>query len=112
MTVQIVPIIKAVAPYLAQIASAAIPAFTSKPETARTDPVLSRQIEELQAAATENAKSIHLLAEKMQQTIQGLESAAQEARNQVATYKALLFLTLGISAGSLLTCIYLLFRYS
>lgn len=108
MAVQVLPIIKAVAPYIAQIATAAIPAFTSKPEAERSDPVLTRQIEELQSAATQNAESIHILAEKMQQTIEGIESAAQEARRQANTYKVMLFISLALSLTSLATCIYLL----
>lgn len=111
MAVQILSIIKAVAPYVAQVATAAIPAFTSKPaETAKTDPLIAKQIEELQAAVTQNAQSIHVLAEKLQQTIQGIESAAQDAKKQVSAYKALLFTTLGLSAASLLLCLHLLAR--
>lgn len=108
MAVQFVAIIKAVGPYIAQIATAAIPAFTSKSETAKTDPVLTKQIEELQSAATQNAQAIHVLAEKIQQAIQGIETAAQEANKKAHTYKTLLFLSLGLSLASLATCIYLL----
>jgi hypothetical protein len=92
------------------VATVAIPAFTSKTGVNRSDPVVARQIEELQSAATQNAQSIHLLAEKMQQTIQGIESAAQEARKRTATYQTLLFISLGFSAVSFLACIYLLAR--
>lgn len=111
MAVQILPIIKAVAPYLAQIATAAIPAFTSKPaETAKSDPVIAKQIEELQAAATQNAQSIHILAEKLQQAIQGIEAAAQDAKNRIATYKTMLFVALGLSGLSTLLSIFLFVR--
>lgn len=108
MAVAFLPIIKAVAPYLAQVAAAAIPAFTSKAEAIKSDPVLAKQIEELQAAATQNAHSIHLLAEKMQQAIEGIEMASQEAKKQLTAYKTMLFVSLGLSAVSLATCIYLL----
>ncbi len=110
MAIQLLPIIKAVAPYIAQVASSTIPAFTSKPEAAKADPIMVRQIEELQAAVTQNAKSIHLLAEKMQHAIQGLENAAEEARKRVSMYKTLLFVSLGLSTASLLACLYLLSR--
>jgi hypothetical protein len=108
MAIQIVAIIKAVGPYIAQIAAATIPAFTSKPETIKTDPVLTKQIEELQSAATQNAQSIHVLAENMQQAIQGIEIAAQEVKKKVNTYKTMLILSLGLSLASLVTCVYLL----
>lgn len=113
MAVQILPVLKAIAPYVAQVAAAAIPAFTSKSaETAKSDPVVAKQIEELQAAATNNAESLHLLAEKLQQTIRGIESAAEEARRQIATYKAMLFLAMGLSGLSSLFCLILLFKYA
>ncbi|MCL5975619.1 MAG: hypothetical protein M1270_07335 [Gammaproteobacteria bacterium] len=108
MAIQFLPIIKAVAPYVAQVAAYAIPAFTAKPEAVKADPVLVKQIEELQKAATQNAKSIHVLAENMQQAITGFETAAEEAKKQVTTYRNLLFLSLGLSGAALLICVYLL----
>ncbi|AFI84932.1 hypothetical protein [Methylophaga nitratireducenticrescens] len=110
MAIQFLPIIKAVAPYVAQVAAYAIPAFTAKPETIKADPVLVKQIEELQEAATQNAQSIHVLAEKMQQAINGFETAAEEARKQVTTYRNLLFVSLGLSSVTGLICIYLLLK--
>lgn len=110
MAIQFLPIIKAVIPYLAQVATAAIPAFTSKPEAVKSDPIVANQIEELQAAATQNAQSIQVLAEKTQQVMHDIEDAAQEAKKQVAAYKKILFAALGLSAVSLATCVYLLVR--
>lgn len=110
MAIQILPILKAVAPYIAQIATSAIPAFTSKPETAKSDPVLSKQIEELQAAATQNAQSIHLLAEKLEQAMNDLESAAQGAQKRIATYKTLVMCSIGLSIISLVASISLMTR--
>jgi hypothetical protein len=110
MAVQILPILKAVMPYIAQVATAAIPAFTSKPEAAKSDPVVSNQIEELQTAATQNAQSIQVLAEKLNQAIQDLEGAVQGARRKIATYKALIFCSLVLSAISLATSIFVIAR--
>ena len=108
MAVQFLPIIKAVAPYIAQVATAAIPAFTSKSEAAKSDQVVAKQIQELQEAATQNAQSIHMLAEKLQQAIQSIESAGQDAQRQISTYKIILACSLGLSAVSLAICIYIL----
>ena len=111
MAIQFIPILKAIAPYVAQVATAAIPAFTRKPkpaEDAKSDPVVAKQIEELQEAATKNAESIHLLAENIQQAMLGLETAAADAKKQIAAYKTLLFISLGFSGLSTLLCIFLL----
>lgn len=111
MAVPILSIIKAVAPYVAQIAKEALPAFTPRPAAiAKSDPVIARQIEELQAAATQNAESVQLLAEKLQQAMEGIEATAQVAQRQVATYKIMLIVALGLSGLSTLLSIYLLVR--
>lgn len=111
MAVPILSIIKAVAPYVAQIATEAMPAFTSKPEAiAKSDPIIAKQIEELQAAATQNAESIQVLAENLQQAMQGIEAAARDAKKQVATYKVMLVVALALAGLSVSLSIYLLAR--
>jgi hypothetical protein len=109
MAGQFFPIIKAIAPYVAQIASTAIPAFTPKTaEVAKDDPVIAKQIEELQTAATQNAESVRLLAENLQQAIQGIETAAQDASRQTATLRTMLVVAFGLSGLSLLLSVFLL----
>ena len=103
-------IIKTVAPYIAQVAAAALPAFTSKKDVLKSDPALAALIEELQGAATQNAQSIHVLADKMQQAIQGFEQAAQSAQKQLDIYKSILMLSLLFSVLSLSMCVSLLVR--
>lgn len=102
MAAHILPFIKAVAPYIAQVATVAIPAFTSKPsEETKSDPLTVQQIAELQKAVTRNAESVHTLAEKLQQVIEGLEATAEDAKRQAAAYKKMLIIALGLSAGSM-----------
>ncbi|HEY5993440.1 MAG TPA: hypothetical protein VIU46_02455 [Gallionellaceae bacterium] len=110
MAVQVLALIKAIGPYVAQIATAAIPAFTSKPDAIKSDPLVSKQIEELQGAATQNAQSIQILAEKLQQAIQGIEDSAQDAKKQAATYKTMLIVSLALSSVSLATSIFLVIK--
>lgn len=110
MAVQIIPLIKALAPYLTTIATSAIPAFTSKSETAKSDPVVAQQITELQDAVTKNAQSLHIIAEQLQKVITSAEEASVEAQRQVATYKALVLgssivsvIAIGVAIYSLVT---------
>jgi hypothetical protein len=115
MAAQFLSIIKAVAPYITQIATAAIPAFTSRKDASRsedvkTDPVVTKQIEELQAAASQNAQSVKVLAEKLQQAIENIEGTAQEASKKIATYKTIIFLSISLSVVSLCICLVLLIR--
>jgi predicted nucleic acid-binding protein len=110
VAVPVLALIKAIAPYVTQVAAAAIPAFTSKPEAIKSDPVVSKQIQELQTAATHNAQSIQTLAEKLQQAIQGVEEAAREAKRQAATYKMMLWASLALSCASMVVSLLVLVR--
>lgn len=82
-----IPILKATLPLLTQVVATTLPAFTAKPESSKADPVTVKQIEELQTAATQNAESIRVLAEKLQQTIEGIENTAVDLHKQNAMLK-------------------------
>ena len=110
MAISYSTIFKALAPYLAQVAADAIPAFTPLTHAFKSDSVLSKQIDELQVAVTQNASSIHILAIKIQQAIDGIEESAQEAKKQLTFYKTMLFVSLSLSVVSLAICVYLLVR--
>lgn len=88
-----IPILKASLPYLTQIVATTIPAFTAKPDSGKADPVTSKQIAELQKAATHNAETIRVLAEKLQQTIEGVDQAAAELQKQNSRLKNALILS-------------------
>ncbi len=106
----IVPILKALLPHVTQIATVAIPAFTKKPAAAKLDPVLAQQIEELQTAATKNAESIHVLAEKLQETIQGIEVGAEKIQRDMAKLRTLLVVSWVLTSGAIALAIFALLR--
>ena len=110
MSISYSAIFKALAPYLAQVAADTIPAFTPLSEAFKSDSALSNQIDELQVAVTQNASSIHILAIKIQQAIDGIEESAQQAKKQLTIYKTILFVSLSLSIVSLGICIDLLVR--
>ncbi|MCJ0763033.1 hypothetical protein [Variovorax terrae] len=64
------------APYLPEIIKLAQPLFTRAKSPDKSPEVMAQQIAELQAAATQNAEAIKLLATQMQGTIDGLQAAA------------------------------------
>ncbi|MDX1678506.1 hypothetical protein [Arsukibacterium sp.] len=97
MAIQLIPLIKALGPYLTTIATTAIPAFTKKPAV-QSDPVQAQQISELQQAVTKNSQSLHTLAEQLQKVIALAEEASAAAERQIAVYKALV-------VGSALTAV-------
>ena len=113
MAVQYLPIIKTLAPYITQIAAIAIPAFTSKKDTAKLETsesisIITKQIEELQSAASQNAQSVQVLAENLQQAIKNIDITAQQASKKISTYKAIIIISLLLSVTSLATCLYII----
>jgi|SRR5690606_7170613 hypothetical protein len=100
-----IPLLKAALPYVTQIVATAIPAFTAKPGPTKPDDVTAQQIAELQSAATQNAESIHILAEKLQQTIQGIDLAATSLQKELKAYKRLAFIAIGVAVVSLIVAV-------
>jgi hypothetical protein len=77
------PLIKASLPYVTQIVTAAIPAFTSKPSSGKSDDVIPKQISELQSAVTHNAESVRALATQLKQTIEGIDVGAEKLQQEL-----------------------------
>ena len=71
--------LKAVLPYVTNVVTAAIPAFTARKGQDRSAEVTAQQIAELQDAATHNAESVKVLAEQLQRTVSALEQGAVNA---------------------------------
>jgi hypothetical protein len=118
MAAPLIPILKAVAPYVAQIATIAIPAFTSRgAEAGQADPVVAKQIQELQEAATwmiwvsstYEGAAVQVLADKLQQALDGMEMAARESEARFAKYRLALAAALVVSGASLALSAFLLF---
>jgi Na+-transporting NADH:ubiquinone oxidoreductase subunit NqrC len=83
------PAIKIILPYVSQIVSAAIPAFTKKTDKSNTEVIVPSQIAELQAAATQNAESLKTLALQLQQVISGIDAAASKMEQEIKTAQRL-----------------------
>ena len=71
--------LKAVLPYVTNVVTAAIPAFTARKGQDRSAEITAQQIAELQDAATHNAESVKVLAEQLQHTVSALEQGALNA---------------------------------
>jgi len=81
--------LKAVLPYVTNIVTAAIPAFTARKGHDRSAEVTAQQIAELQSAATHNAESVRVLAEQLQRTVSAVEQGAVNADRAMRRLRAL-----------------------
>lgn len=83
------PLLKASLPYVTQIVTAALPVFTSKAGKTDSKDLIEKQVAELQAAVTQNAEAIRLLAAELKQTIEGIAAAGQAQQQEVKALRRL-----------------------
>ena len=97
------PLVKAALPYVTQIVTAAIPSFTSKSATSKSDEVIPKQISELQNAVTQNAESIKGLAAQLKQTIEGIDAAGENLQRELRGLRRLA--VIAVVAAVLAACV-------
>ena len=83
----LLPIVKFVLPHVASIVAAAVPALTRK-KSAGADPVVTKQIGELQEAVRTNAESLKSLEQAVIENDKAIAEAIYRAR-LVATVSAI-----------------------
>jgi hypothetical protein len=104
------PALKAVLPYVTNIVTAAIPAFTSRKGQDRSAEVTAQQIAELQSAATHNAESVKVLAEQLQRTVTALEQGAVNAERVMRQARLLAMVALCLALAGLAIAVVALVR--
>ena len=83
------PLLKASIPYLTQIVTAAIPAFSSKRSGEKAADLVPDQIAELQSAVIRNAESVKSLAAQLNETIEGIDAGAAALQQELTMLKRL-----------------------
>jgi hypothetical protein len=101
-----IPAVKAILPFLAQIVTAAIPAFTTKADKTGTDELTRNQIAELQEAVTHNAESLKTLAAQLQQFINGIDAGSAKIEKEIKTVKHLAITAISFSAIAIVLWLY------
>ena len=100
--------LKAVLPYVTNIVTAAIPAFTARKGQDRSADVTAQQIAELQSAATHNAESVKVLAEQLQRTVSALEQGAVNADRTLRRLRLVAAASLLVALAALSTALIVL----
>ena len=99
------PLIKTALPYVVQVVSIAVPAFTSKADDKKIKEIIPQQITELQSAATQNAESVKILAEQLKETIEGVDAAAVKIQQEITFLRRLCAMAIFIAVISLIVAI-------
>jgi len=91
------PAVKAVLPYVTQIITLAIPAFTKKADKTGTGDISLNQISELQDAVTHNADSIKMLAIQVQQVINEIDTGSSRIERELKSLRRFAWLAVALS---------------
>ena len=95
------PVLKASLPYVSQIVTAALPAFTSKPPGARPEEVAPRQIAELQEAVTANAERVKELAIQLKEVLESMDAGVSELQAELARLRRMIYALGGVAVVAL-----------
>ena len=87
-------------PYVVQVLSIAVPAFTSRSAQKETDDIVPEQIAELQGAATQNAESVKILAEQLKASMEGVDVAAVKLQQELVFNRRLSIIAIVVSVLS------------
>ncbi len=104
-----IPLIKTAMPYVAQVLSIAIPAFTARSANKKTDDIIPKQITELQEAVTQNAESVKILAEQLKGTIEGVDAAAIKLQQELDLYRRRSVLAMIVAVASAIVAVLAVF---
>lgn len=85
------PALKIALPYISQIVTATVPMFTSRPANGKSDELVSKQIQELQSAVTQNAESVKVMATQWKDTMENLDAAAARMQKEIVMLRRLAY---------------------
>lgn len=102
-----IPLIKSAMPYVVQVLSIAIPAFTARSAHKEADDIVPEQIAELQSAATQNAESVKILAEQLKGSMEGVDAAAVKLQRELVFLRSLSVIAIVIAVISLAIAVFL-----
>jgi hypothetical protein len=100
-----IPALKVILPYVTTVATAAIPAFTQWRDGEKSSELVAQQIGELQQAAGQNAESVRLLAEQMQQALKMIEQASEDNARRLRRTQWLAVAACALSVAAVLMAV-------
>ena len=95
------PAFKTILPYVTQIVTLAVPAFTTKNDAA-SQVIVGKQISELQDAATRNTEAVKVLASQLQKAIADIETGAARIEKELQKTRQLCLVAITVSGIAIL----------
>ena len=92
-----IPAFKTLLPYVTQIVTLAVPAFTTRTEGSGSQEVVHQQIQELQEAAVRNTEAVKGLASQLQKGIADIDAGAVRIEKELHKIRQLCIIAITIS---------------
>lgn len=92
-----IPAFKTILPYVTQIVSLAVPAFTTRTDNNTSQEVVHQQIHELQEAATRNTEAVKVLATQLQKGMADIDAGAGRIEKELQRIRQLCVIAITIS---------------
>jgi hypothetical protein len=92
-----IPAFKTLFPYVTQIVSLAVPAFTVRSDSGGSQEVVHQQIQELQEAAVRNTEAVKVLASQLQKGIADIDAGASRIEKELQKIRQLCVIAITIS---------------
>lgn len=96
------PAFKTILPYVSQIVSLAVPAFTKRSDASASQEVVNQQILELQEAVTRDTEAIRVLAAQLQKTIADIDKGAARLEKELQNTRQLCVVAITMSGVAIL----------
>ena len=105
-----IPFVKAAIPFITQVLTGNIPVFTSKSAAGKSDEVVAKQIDELQAAVTHNAESVKALAVQLKDALEKIDAAAVELERRLELQQRIAVAALCLAGVSVAVAVWALVK--
>lgn len=96
------PTIKSLLPYVAQVVSLAVPAFTIKSGEHASQEVINQQIRELQDASVRNTEAVKVLASQLQKAIADIDNGATRIEKELQKIRQLCLVAITLAGVAIL----------
>lgn len=104
-----IPALKTLLPYVTQIVTYAVPAFTARTDGNASE-VVHKQIQELQEAAVRNAEAVRGMATQLQKGIADIDAGAARIQQELQKIRQLCVIAITVSGVAIVLSVIALLR--
>lgn len=97
-----IPAFKTILPYVTQIVTLAMPAFTTRTDSNGSQEVVHQQVQELQQAALRNTEAVKVLASQLEKSIANIDAGAERIEKELQRIRQLCIVAITMAGVAIL----------